>query len=76
MLFLSNRSSRVCSATTSLSYSSFTPQRGDFAGIGLPNDIAGQALLARLHEILDPFVIQPLGNTFSSAQLGDAVFPT
>jgi hypothetical protein len=38
--------------------SGFTPQASDFADIGLPNNIAGQALLASLHEILRPFVPQ------------------
>ena len=54
--------------------SSFTPQRGDFARIGLPDDIAGQTLLARLHEVLGPLVVQTLGNAFAPTQLGDAVF--
>ena len=46
----------------------FTPQLGDFTGIGLANDIAG------LHELLGPFVIQALGNAFAAAQLGNTVF--
>jgi hypothetical protein len=54
--------------------SSFTPQRGDFARIGLPDDIAGQTLLARLHKVLGPLVVQTLGNAFAPTQLGDAVF--
>ena len=51
-----------------------TPQLGDFTGIGLANDIAGQALLAGLHELLGPFIIQALGNAFAAAQLGNTVF--
>ena len=35
--------------------------------------ITGQALLAGLHKVLGPFVIQALRYTFSSAQLGYAV---
>jgi hypothetical protein len=34
----------------------------------------GQALLAGLHEVLGPFVVQTLGDTFSAAQFGNAVF--
>ena len=45
--------------------SSFTPRRGDLAGIGLSDDIAGQALVASLQKILGPFVIQVLGDAFS-----------
>jgi len=33
-------------------------------------------LLAGLHEVLGPFVVQTLGNTFSSTQLRNAVFAT
>jgi hypothetical protein len=35
--------------------------------------VAGQAALARFHELLRPGVIQALGNAFLAAQLGNAV---
>ena len=48
----------------------------NFAGIGLPDDVAGQALLAGLHEVLGPLVIKTLGNAFAPTQLRNAVFAT
>jgi hypothetical protein len=50
-----------------------TSQLCHFIVIGVPNNIAGQALLARLHELLGLFLIQALGNTFAAACLRNAV---
>ena len=38
--------------------------------------IASQPLLACLHEVLGPLVVDALGNALTVAQLSDAVFPT
>jgi len=46
----------------------------DFAAIGLLDNISGQALLASLHKVPGPFVIQALGNAFLAAQLRNTVF--
>ena len=56
--------------------SGFTTQRRDLVGIGLTDNIASQTLLAGLHKVLGLFVIKTLGDAFSSAPLGDAVFAT
>ena len=48
----------------------------DFTGVGLTHNIASQALLAGLHEVLGPIVIKALGDALSPAQLGYAVFAT
>ena len=56
--------------------SGFTTQRRDLVGIGLTDTTASQALLAGRHKVLGPCVIKTLGDAFSSAQLGDAVFAT
>ena len=54
----------------------YPQEGGDLAGIGLPDNIASQALLAGLHKVLGPFVIKTLGDAFSSAQRRNAVLAT
>jgi hypothetical protein len=53
--------------------SGLTPQLFDLPGRCLAGRIAGEALLARLQELLRPTVIEALGDALATSQLGNAV---
>ena len=71
--FLSSRSSSACSATTSFSAVDSRRSPLTFVGGGGAGRVARQAALAGFEELLRPHVIQALRNSFTAAQLGDAV---
>jgi hypothetical protein len=73
MLFLSNHSCSVLFSDHLFRIPRLTSQLCHFIAIDLPNNIAGQALLARLHELLGLFLIQALGNPFAAACLRNAI---
>tara|TARA_R110000751_G_C13655309_1_gene468526 strand:- start:3 stop:254 length:252 start_codon:yes stop_codon:yes gene_type:complete len=46
----------------------------DFVSRGRTRCVPSQPSLASLHEVLRPFVVDALGNAFTTAQLGNTVF--
>ena len=46
----------------------------NFACRSRPSRITGKSALASFHKLLRPFVINTLGNTFTTAKLGDGFF--